>query len=97
MTSIATFLDYLEVYKVNGVLFSSENIRYVELVEKKMEEIGWGLIREGRFLEWGQEELAGYVLYRARREASVENAWNEHIEYYTGINREVIEGIVEKI
>lgn len=81
-----TFLDFINVYLVNGGVFSFQNIRQPEIFESKLSEFCWQYIKNGSFLNYDQEELAVYLLYKTRKEFKFPQIWNWHIEYYTQIS-----------
>lgn len=54
-------------------------------------------IKDASFLQYDQEALAIYILYRSRRDLKVSEVWNWHIEYYTQVNGERLKIILESM
>lgn len=55
----------------------------------------WEFIKQGVFLQYDQEALAAYILYKARKDLKVSEVWNWHIEFYTHINGERLKEILD--
>lgn len=63
--------------------------------QHKVDGIVWNFIREGVFMQYDQESLAAYILYKTRKDLKVSEVWNWHIEYYTQIGGERIKEILQ--
>ena len=80
-----TFVDFLSAYLVKGGVFSSERVRRPEIFENRAMDLAWEYVKSGEFMRLDQEDLAAFVLYKARKEFRVAEIWNWHIESYTMI------------
>lgn len=92
-----TFLDFLNFYLMNGGIFTNEMFRDPLKFEYKINELIWIYIKEGVFMQYDQEALAAYLLYKVRKDLKVSEVWNWHIEFYTQIKGERLKQILESI
>lgn len=94
---LVSFVDIVELYLVNGVVFSDEEHPDENVIETYILNETESLLKSGRFMRYKQEELACWLVYKARRLFRMKELWSFHLEKITTFKRQQMQRIVKDL